>query len=68
MNEVGEAPIREIMKVLTETTGVFAVILDGIVTQRLLDLCEQKGVSFAAGMRAGNITRKPSGVKIVLAE
>ncbi|MEK6954911.1 MAG: DNA primase DnaG [Candidatus Micrarchaeota archaeon] len=68
MNEVGEAPIREIMKVLTETTGVFAVILDGIVTQRLLDLCEQKGVSFAAGIRAGNITRKPSGVKIVLAE
>ncbi|MFH1751053.1 MAG: DNA primase DnaG [Candidatus Micrarchaeota archaeon] len=68
MNEAGEAPIREIMKVLTETQGVFAVILDGIVTQRLLDLCEQKGVLFAAGIRSGNITRRPAGVKIVLAD
>ncbi|HLC47632.1 MAG TPA: DNA primase DnaG [Candidatus Norongarragalinales archaeon] len=68
MNEVGDAPIREIMKVLSETDGVFAVILDGIVTQRLLDLCEQKSVHFAAGIRAGNITRKPAGVKVVLAE
>lgn len=68
MGEVGEAPIREIMKLLSETEGVSAVILDGIVTQRLLDLCEQKGVSFAAGIRAGNITRKPPGVRIVLAE
>ncbi len=68
MQPIGEAPIREIMKALAETEAVFGVVLDGIVTQRLLDLCEQKGVKFAVGIRAGNITRKPAGVRIVLAE
>ncbi len=68
LQPIGEAPIREIMKVLVETEGVHAVILDGIVTQRLLDLCEQKGVGFAVGIRAGNVVRKPQGVKIVLSE
>jgi DNA primase len=65
---VSEAPIREIMKTLGEASGVNAVVLDGIVTQRLLDLAEQKNVKFVAGIRSGNITRKPEGLKIVLAE
>ncbi|MFH0971219.1 MAG: DNA primase DnaG [Candidatus Micrarchaeota archaeon] len=68
LQQIGEAPIREIIKVLSETESVFGVVLDGIVTQRLLDLCEQQNVQFAVGIRAGNITRKPQNVKIVLAE
>ncbi|MBI5224615.1 DNA primase [Candidatus Micrarchaeota archaeon] len=67
-NVIAEAPIREIMKVLSETEGVYCVVLDGIITQRLLDMCDQKKVEFAVGIRAGNITRKPTSVKIVLAE
>ena len=67
-NVIAEAPIREIMKVLLETEGVYCVVLDGIITQRLLDMCDQKKVEFAVGIRAGNITRKPTSVKIVLAE
>jgi len=62
-------PIREIMKTLTDPgSGVHAIVLDGIVTQRLLDLAEQKRVRFVAGIRSGNITRKPDSLKIVLAE
>ncbi len=66
---VSEVPIREIMKTLTEAGGnVHAIVLDGIVTQRLLDLAEQKSVKFVAGIRSGNLTRKPESLKIVLAE
>ncbi|MFH1257993.1 MAG: hypothetical protein V1658_03580, partial [Candidatus Micrarchaeota archaeon] len=68
LQSIGEAPIREIIKVLSESEGVFGVVLDGIVTQRLLDLSEQKGVQFAVGIRAGNITRKPDKIKVVLGE
>ncbi|MFH0973448.1 MAG: DNA primase DnaG [Candidatus Micrarchaeota archaeon] len=66
---VSEVPIREIMKTLTDAgSSVHAIVLDGIVTQRLLDLAEQKSVKFVAGIRSGNIARKPDGLKIVLAE
>ncbi len=63
-----EVPIREIMKYLSSATQAYAIVLDGIVTQRLLDLAEQKGAKFVVGLRAGNISRKPAGLHIVLAE
>ncbi|HEV8289462.1 MAG TPA: DNA primase DnaG [Candidatus Norongarragalinales archaeon] len=65
---VAEVPIREVMKALSESNGVSSVALDGIVTQRLVDMAEQKGVTFVAGIRAGNIAHKPAKTKIVLAE
>lgn len=68
MNVVADVPIREIMKTLSETQATHAVVLDGIVTQRLIDLAEEKNVEFLVGIRAGNVTRKPNGTKVVLAE
>jgi len=65
---IAEVPIREIMKSLEETRDVSAVVLDGIVTQRLVDLAEQKGARFVVGIRSGNLTRKPAGLKIVLGQ
>lgn len=65
---LGEVPIREIMKTLGESHDVSAVVLDGIVTQRLVDLAEEKHANYVVGIRAGNITRRPAAVKIILAE
>ncbi len=62
-----EVPIREIMKHLSDTAQVSGVVLDGIVTQRLVDLAEQKGVKYLVGLRAGNISRRPAGMHIALA-
>ena len=66
-NMTAEIPIREIMKALSDAHGVRAIVLDGIITQRLVDLAEQKGAEFVVGVRAGNISRKPQNVNIVLA-
>ncbi|MFA6330301.1 MAG: DNA primase DnaG [Candidatus Micrarchaeia archaeon] len=66
-NMTAEIPIREIMKALSDAKGVRAIVLDGIITQRLVDLAEQKGAEFVVGVRAGNISRKPQNVNIVLA-
>ena len=66
-NTTSEIPIREIMKALSDTSGVHAIVLDGIITQRLVDLAEQKGAEYVVGVRAGNISRKPQNVNIVLA-
>ncbi len=63
---IAEVPIREIMKKLGEVSGTDSIVLDGIVTQRLVDLAEGKGVKFLVGIRSGNLTRKPANLKILL--
>lgn len=68
LKPVSEVPIRDIMKTLTDAHKVHAIVLDGIITQRLLDLAEQKGTQYIVGIRAGNLTRQTDKVKMVLAE
>ncbi len=68
LNVSTEVPIRDIMKHLADSAQVAGVVLDGIVTQRLIDLAEQKGAKYVVGLRAGNISRRPAGVQIILAE
>jgi DNA primase len=62
---IKEVPIREVMQAIAESQNAKAVILDGIVTQRLVDLAEQKGLKYIGGVRSGAITRK-SNVSIIL--
>ncbi len=66
-NKIGEVPIREVIEALNSTNAPHAIALDGIVTQRLIDLAEGKGAKLVAGIRLGNLTKKPS-IGIVLAE
>ena len=63
-----EVPIREIMKGLSDSNQAYAVVLDGIVTQRLIDLAEQKQTKFLVGLRSGNVSRKPPGMHVVVSE
>ena len=63
-----EVPIRDIMKALGEVENVHAVALDGIVTQRLIDLAEQKQAKYVTGIRSGTIMRKPETLKIITGE
>ena len=63
-----EVAIRDIMAALEGTKAVQSVVLDGIITQRLLDLAHEKGAKFVAGLRTGNISNKPATLSIVLAE
>ncbi|MFH0836082.1 MAG: DNA primase DnaG [Candidatus Micrarchaeota archaeon] len=65
-NTVKEVPIREIMKTVEASESVHAIVLDGIVTQRLIDSAEQKGAAFIVGIRAGNVSRKPEKTKVIL--
>lgn len=63
-NLKSEIPVRDLIKSLQESEGVSAVVLDGIITQRLVDLAESKGVKMLLGVKLGNIFRKPEGVLI----
>ncbi|MGB9577205.1 MAG: hypothetical protein ACPL4N_01810, partial [Candidatus Norongarragalinales archaeon] len=64
---VAEVPIRDVLSAIASAPVVGAVVLDGIVTQRLVDAAEQKKVEYIAGIRAGTITRKAPSTRIILA-
>ncbi len=63
--KIEELPIREIMQKLTEKKSVHTIVLDGIVTQRLLDLAAQKKVQIICGIRVGRIKIKENSPAII---
>jgi hypothetical protein len=52
-----EISIRDLMKEIPE--NAYAVVLDGIITQRLVDITESRNTKILAGIRTGNIFHKP---------
>lgn len=64
LNLKGEMPVRDLIKALQEGSGMRAIVLDGIITQRLVDLAEGKGVKILVGVKMGNIFKRPAGMSI----
>lgn len=59
-------PVKDIVDYLVTTDkNVYAVIMDGIVTQRVADACSVKGVRVIVGARVATITKKPAGTVIL---
>ncbi len=57
-------PVRDLVDKLqkVEFGKVFAVVFDGIITQRLVDVASSRGVKMLIGVRVGNLARKPKDV------
>ena len=53
-----ELPIKDLLPALRESEGIRAIVFDGIITQRLVDLAMQKGIEWMAGIRMGNVKKK----------
>jgi len=64
-NEVARLPVSELAGKLTDYQGVDTVVFDGVVTQRLIDLAEEKGVKMVVGDRIAELTRRPGTIKIM---
>jgi len=55
-NELFKVPISELVDKLTTQSGVKYLILDGIITQRLLDAAKQSGIEYIVGHRIANLS------------
>jgi len=64
LNLKSEIPVRELIKTMSEAESSYAIVLDGVITQRLVDLAESKGVKMLIGVKMGNIFRKPDSMLI----
>ncbi len=59
--EVKRIPVRDLVNEISnaEKDSVYAVVLDGIITQRLLDISLEKNVKIIIGARIGKVDFKP---------
>jgi DNA primase len=65
MQEIAKLPVSELASKLAEYQGVNTIVFDGVVTQRLLDLAEERGVKLIIGDRIAELTRRPGSIKIM---
>ncbi|WP_019177096.1 DNA primase DnaG [Methanomassiliicoccus luminyensis] len=60
-----EVPVRELVNTLKAgPKGVGAVVFDGIVTQRIMDIAAEGKINTIVGTKMGNITKQPTAVEV----
>ncbi len=63
---IREVPVRELADELSnENATLSAIIFDGIVTQRLVDLALEHKLKYLIGARLGEVTRLPINLKVI---
>jgi len=65
LNEIARLPVSELAGKLTDFQGVDTIVFYGVVTQRLIDLAEERGVKMVIGDRIADLTRRPGTIKIM---
>lgn len=63
MEMMNETEVRNLTDELEETDNVNAVIFDGVITQKIADLANEKGINYLVGMRK-RIKEEPEGIEI----
>ena len=66
-NQIGRVPVRDLYSNLEkiEPGKVKAIIFDGIVTQRIMDIASEKGVKLLIAARIGNVAKRSDGVTLL---
>ncbi|MCS6767699.1 MAG: DNA primase DnaG [Candidatus Nitrosocaldus sp.] len=64
MQQRFRVPVSEVVQKLQEEKDVRYLILDGIITQRLLDACSKAGVEYVIGHRMADI-KNPYSIKTI---
>ena len=61
-----EVPVRELVETLkTNTKKVRAIVFDGIITQRILDIAADIGIKAVVGAKMGTVAKQPASVQIL---
>ncbi|HLA46762.1 MAG TPA: DNA primase DnaG [Thermoplasmata archaeon] len=59
-----EVPVRSLVETLRSNREAKAVVFDGIITQRILDIASEIGIKSVVGMKMGTITNQPPGIEV----
>ncbi len=65
MGEIARLPVSELASKLADYQGIDTIVFDGVVSQRLIDLAEERGVKLVVGDRVADLTRRPASIRIM---
>jgi DNA primase len=63
MNKLLKVPVSEVIKTLDSAEGGKLLVIDGIVTQRLVDAADKAGIEYIVGHRTTDL-KKPGEVRV----
>ncbi len=62
---IREVAVKNLVNSLKEDSeGAMAIVFDGVISQRILDISVEKGISTVIGTRKGNISKMPAEITI----
>jgi DNA primase len=66
-NPIEKLTVRDLYERLSakEPGTVYAVVFDGIITQRMIDIAKEKRIKLLVGARIGSITGKPEEIEML---
>jgi DNA primase len=65
LETINRVPVSELCKILKETEAAYTIVFDGVITQRLIDIAEEKGVKRIIGDRVSEITKRPVNTQLM---
>jgi len=63
--EVAHLPVSELANQLPTIESAHTLVFDGVITQRILDLADQKKIKFVVGDRLSEVAKKPADVRVL---
>ncbi|MEM4663181.1 MAG: DNA primase DnaG [Candidatus Diapherotrites archaeon] len=64
MQELATVTVRDLLKTIGEVKGAKAIVLDGIITKRLVEAAENAGVTEIVGAKIGKLDTKPKSIRL----
>ncbi|MBR4503983.1 MAG: DNA primase [Candidatus Methanomethylophilaceae archaeon] len=66
---IREVAVKNLVNSLKEDSGgAIAIVFDGVISQRILDISAEKGIYTVIGTRKGNISKMPAEITILTKE
>jgi DNA primase len=62
--KMNEVPVRDLLDTLKKNANVKTLVFDGIVTQRILDVANEIGLTTVFATKIGNVTKQPADIEI----
>ena len=66
--EIASVPVSDLHQALSSAKGIREIVLDGVLTQRIVDLAHQKGVKKIRAAKMESVVKLPAGLEIEIAE
>jgi len=65
MEQIQRLPVSELAEKLQQIEGVDTVVFDGVITQRLVDIANDKNVKFLVAARVSDVVKQPLKVHLL---